>query len=156
MSQTPHGLEEHGLEEHGLEEHGLEELGQEECMRLISPGGIGRVAFDGAPGPTVLPVNYRVAGGDIVFRTREGGILDLDLRSGLRGLDIKIAFQVDRVDEIRHEGWSVLIQGAAHHVPEEEEAAVLYTDLRSWAGDDRRHYVRVIPTRVTGRRIHSL
>ncbi|MFG1969058.1 pyridoxamine 5'-phosphate oxidase family protein [Nonomuraea fuscirosea] len=29
-----------------------------ECLRLIAPGGIGRVAFSGSHGPTVLPVNY--------------------------------------------------------------------------------------------------
>ncbi|RCG31141.1 pyridoxamine 5'-phosphate oxidase family protein [Sphaerisporangium album] len=134
----------------------LKELDQEECLRLVSPGGVGRVAFCGAPGPTVLPVNYRVLDGTVVFRTRAGGAIDQDLRSGLRGLDLKIAFQVDRIDETRHEGWSVLIQGAAHHVPEDEVAAVAGTGVEPWAGGDRDHYVRVIPVRVTGRRIRTL
>lgn len=134
----------------------LQELSQEECLRLVSPGGIGRVAFDGAPGPTVLPVNYRVLDGTVVFRTREGGAMDQDLRSGLRGVDIKIAFQVDHIDETTKEGWSVLIQGAAHHVPEDEVAALAGAGVQPWAGGERQHYVRVIPVRVNGRRIHNL
>ncbi|MEV6979656.1 pyridoxamine 5'-phosphate oxidase family protein [Sphaerisporangium sp. NPDC051017] len=134
----------------------LEELDREECLRLISPGGIGRVAFSGAPGPTVLPVNYRVLDGTVVFRTREGGAMDQDLRSGIRGLDIKIAFQVDHIEEAAQEGWSVLIQGAAHHIPDDEVSTVADVDVRPWAGGDRDHYVRVIPVRITGRRIHNL
>ncbi|MEV4582909.1 hypothetical protein AB0K16_57845 [Nonomuraea jabiensis] len=37
----------------------LKVLEPEECLRLVAPGGIGRVAFNGPEGPTVL-VNYRL------------------------------------------------------------------------------------------------
>ncbi|MDH2425378.1 pyridoxamine 5'-phosphate oxidase family protein [Sphaerisporangium sp. TRM90804] len=134
----------------------LEELGEEECLALISPGGIGRVAFGGAPGPTVLPVNYRVLDGAIVFRTRTGGAMDEDLRSGIRGLDIKIAFEVDDIDAAEHRGWSVLIQGPAHHMSKDEVAALPGSAAHPWAGGDRDHYVRIIPMRITGRRITAL
>ncbi|GAA2220183.1 hypothetical protein GCM10009850_121990 [Nonomuraea monospora] len=134
----------------------LEVLETEECLRLVGPGGIGRVAFSGSHGPTVLPVNYRLHDGDVVFRTARGGAMDEDLRSGLEGVDIGIAFQVDRIDEVRRAGWSVLIRGAAHHVPDEEVAKVSDAGVTPWAGGERHLYVRVIPQQITGRRIHGL
>ncbi|MGP4096884.1 helix-turn-helix domain-containing protein [Nonomuraea sp. KM90] len=134
----------------------LEGLEPEECLRLIGPGGIGRVAFTGSHGPTVLPVNYRLHDGAIVFRTAHGGPMDRDLRTGLEGVDIMIGFQVDRIDEARHEGWSVLVQGAAHHVPESEAAGMGEADVTPWAGGRRHLYIRVVPHHITGRRIHAL
>ncbi|MFI7229687.1 helix-turn-helix domain-containing protein [Nonomuraea angiospora] len=131
----------------------LEVLDPEECLRLVAPGGIGRVAFNGPEGPTVLPVNYKVHDGAIVFRTAHGGPMDQDLRTGVEGVEIKIGFQVDRIDEARREGWSVLVQGPAHHVPEDE---AVQADVTPWAGGERRLYIRIVPHHITGRRIHGL
>ncbi|GAA3561097.1 hypothetical protein GCM10022419_047170 [Nonomuraea rosea] len=134
----------------------LEVLEPGECLRLVAPGGIGRIAFGGSHGPTVLPVNYKLHDGAIVFRTARGGPMDQDLRTGLEGVEIKIGFQVDRIDEARREGWSVLIQGPAHHVPEDEVAKVSDAGVSPWAGGERLLYIRIVPSRITGRRIHGL
>ncbi|MEV4800388.1 pyridoxamine 5'-phosphate oxidase family protein [Nonomuraea sp. NPDC049421] len=134
----------------------LEKLEPEECLRLIAPGGIGRVAFNGSHGPTVLPVNYKVHKGAIVFCTQHGGPMDQDLRTGLKGVEIKIGFEVDRIDEPRREGWSVLVQGPAHHVPDDEVADVIDVDVSPWAGGERHLYIRIVPHQITGRRIHGL
>lgn len=128
----------------------LEELDEKECLRLISPGGIGRIAFSGSHGPTILPVNYQVHDGAIIFRTRYGGAMDQDLRTGLEGVEIKIGFQVDEIDEAKHQGWSVLIQGPAHHMTDSD------IDVHSWAGGERDLYLKIVPSQVTGRRIHAL
>ncbi|QFY05580.1 helix-turn-helix domain-containing protein [Nonomuraea phyllanthi] len=140
----------------GPEEPVLEVLDREECLRLVAPGGIGRVAFSGRSGPTVLPVNFRFHEGAVVFRTAYGGPMDQDLRSGVKGVDIKIGFQVDRIDEARQEGWSVLIQGPAHHVPQDEVERAAEAGVTSWAGGPRALYIRVVPHQITGRRIHGL
>lgn len=132
----------------------LVELDEAECLRLISPGGVGRIAFTGRFGITVLPVNYRVQDGTIVFRTAEGGATDEDLRTGLAGMEYLVAFEVDRIDEVTAEGWSVLIRGALHHITSpEERAAAAATGVRPWAGGERERYLRVVPTQITGRRI---
>ena len=47
----------------------LEPLDEAECLQLISPGGLGRLVYSGRFDLTVLPVNYRVHEGSIVFRT---------------------------------------------------------------------------------------
>ncbi|MFF4412029.1 pyridoxamine 5'-phosphate oxidase family protein [Streptosporangium sp. NPDC001559] len=125
-------------------------LGPEECMRLIAPGGVGRVAFDEPEGPAVLPVNYAVHNGVVVFRTAFGGPLDDGLRTGVRGAEFKVAFEVDRIDETAREGWSVLIRGAAHHVEAGEEPS---SDVEPWAGGDRGLYVTITPAEISGRRV---
>ncbi len=40
----------------------IEELDEDQCLKLISEGGIGRIAYVGRFGPAVLPVNYDAAG----------------------------------------------------------------------------------------------
>ncbi|WP_214317838.1 pyridoxamine 5'-phosphate oxidase family protein [Nonomuraea sediminis] len=128
----------------------LEKLDPKECLRLIEKGGIGRVGFDGPHGPTILPVNYALHEDAIVFRTADRGPMDDDLRTGLEGVDFKVAFEVDSIDEASREGWSVLIQGPAHHLTQAPDV-----DVTPWAGGERTLYVRIVPHQITGRRIHA-
>ncbi|MEV5408822.1 pyridoxamine 5'-phosphate oxidase family protein [Thermopolyspora sp. NPDC052614] len=135
----------------------LTDIDRDECLRLIAPGGIGRIAWYGLSGPVVLPVNYRLHDGAIVFRTQEGGLMDQDLRTGIEGVEIKVGFEVDRIDETNHEGWSVLVQGPAHLVTDPEEIAkVTEADVQPWAGGPRDLYLRITPYQVTGRRIQGI
>ena len=61
----------------------LEKLEEAECLRLISPGGIGRLVFAGRFDLTVLPVNYVVHNGAILFRTAQDSSTEEDLRTGI-------------------------------------------------------------------------
>lgn len=132
----------------------LEHLGKEECLRLISPGGIGRLAYSGRYGLTVFPVNYWVHEGSVVFRTAEYSPTDEDLRTGIPHAEYEVAFEVDAIDPVAREGWSVLIHGPAHHMDllgERDE--VLRGGVEPWAGGDRQHGIRIRPNRIAGRRI---
>jgi nitroimidazol reductase NimA-like FMN-containing flavoprotein (pyridoxamine 5'-phosphate oxidase superfamily) len=132
----------------------LEELSSGECLKLISPDGIGRIGFITPSGPVVLPVNYTVHDGGVLFRTAFGGPMDEDLNSGIEGLELKVAFEVDHFDTAAREGWSVLVQGPAHRVSSEDElAAVRAAAVEPWAGGERRLYIRIEPLQLTGRRI---
>jgi len=132
----------------------METLDEAECMRLISPGGIGRIAYSGRFDLTVLPVNYKLYEGTIVFRTAQDGATNEDLRSGIASAEYRVAFEVDEFDKTAREGWSVLIQGPAHHVESEREReSIAAAGVEPWAGGEREHYIRVTPARVTGRRI---
>ena len=133
---------------------GLEELDEAECLRLISPGGIGRIAYSGRTGVTVLPVNYQLHHGAIVFRTAQDSPLDEDLRTGIANAEYKVGFEIDDFDLAAREGWSVLIQGSAHHVDSgPERAAALEAGVEPWPGGDREQFLRILPTRISGRRI---
>ncbi|GAA4559306.1 pyridoxamine 5'-phosphate oxidase family protein [Planotetraspora kaengkrachanensis] len=131
-----------------------EKIDKDECLRLIAPGGVGRVAFGVYAGPVIFPVNYALVEGVVLIRTAFGGPMDEDLRSGVEGCELMIAFEVDRFDYTKQEGWSVLIRGGAHHVvSESERAAAVSTGLESWAGGERDLYIKVVPVEITGRRI---
>jgi nitroimidazol reductase NimA-like FMN-containing flavoprotein (pyridoxamine 5'-phosphate oxidase superfamily) len=132
----------------------VEELDEAECLRLIGQGGIGRIAYSGRFGLTVLPVNYKLHEKTIVFRTAQDAPMGEDLRTGITDAEYKVAFEIDEFDPPAHEGWSVLIQGSAHHVDSEaERASVLGADVRPWPGGKKELFLRIIPTRITGRRI---
>lgn len=132
----------------------MEHLDEAECLRLIAPGGIGRIAYAGRHGLTVLPVNYALHEGTIVFRTVHDSPTDEDLRTGIEDAEYNVAFEIDEVDTTAKEGWSVLVQGSAHHVSTEtERASVLEAGVEPWPGGDRDHFLRIIPTRITGRRV---
>lgn len=131
----------------------LTHLDERECLELIAAGGIGRIAYAGTFGLAVLPVNYALQDGAIVFRTAEHGPLDEDLRTGITGADYKVAFEIDEIDAGARRGWSVLVQGPAHHVSAEEEEAVRRSGVQPWAPGDRELFVRIAVTRITGRRV---
>ena len=132
----------------------LEILGEDECLRLISPGGVGRVVFAGRFDLTVLPVNYVFYDGAILFRTAQAGSTDEDLRTGIEHAEYRVAFEVDDIDAETREGWSVLLQGPAHHLDDPaDQAAAVAAGVEPWPGGEREHFIRITPVRVTGRRI---
>ena len=84
----------------------FERLDVPECLRLLRTGGVGRVAWqDDGEGLTVLPVNYRVIGDSVVFRTSAASTLVRLTRP------TRVAFQVDEIDRATAVGWSVLVRG---------------------------------------------
>ncbi len=131
----------------------IEELDETESLRLISPGGVGRIAYQSRFGPAVLPVNYQWHDGAVVFRTARHSALDEDLQTGIAGGDYQVAFEIDEIDIAGREGWSVLIQGPAHHVSEAERQSAEQAGVEPWPSGDRELFVRIVPSRVTGRRI---
>ncbi|CAM5455420.1 helix-turn-helix domain-containing protein [Streptomyces purpurascens] len=124
------------------------ELTEAECRSLLSPHGVGRLAVSTAAGPVVMPVNYSVVDGEIVFRTAPGS-------TPAQAAGHQVAFEVDRIDEAFSEGWSVLVRGPARAVTDQDEAARLEEQVFStpWAGGRRELWLCVEPVGVTGRRI---
>jgi nitroimidazol reductase NimA-like FMN-containing flavoprotein (pyridoxamine 5'-phosphate oxidase superfamily) len=129
----------------------ITELDEAESLKLITPGGIGRIAYQSRFGPAVLPVNYQWHDGAVVFRTTRHSPLDEDLQTGIAGGEYKVAFEIDEIDTTARQGWS---QGPAHHVESEDErAAVIRADVEPWPAGEKDMFVRIVPSRVTGRRI---
>ena len=80
--------------------------------------------------------------------------MDEDLRSGIAHAEYKVAFEIDEIDNSERTGWSVLLQGSAHHVDSEtERGSVRASRVEPWARGNKDHYIRIMPTRITGRRI---
>lgn len=129
---------------------GLEVLSEQVCLKLLGehPLKVGRVAFVQHGYPVVLPVNYRVDRGAIVFRTGLGTKLDRAVSGS------PLAFQVDEVDAQWQEGYSVLVQGRAEEVVAPADLSrVRALGLQPWSPGEHSRYIRLQPERVTGRRI---
>jgi nitroimidazol reductase NimA-like FMN-containing flavoprotein (pyridoxamine 5'-phosphate oxidase superfamily) len=131
----------------------IEELDEDACLQLISGGGVGRIAYTSRFGLVVLPVNYALQDGAVVFRTAEHGPLDEDLRTGIDGAEYKVTFEVDDIDLAKRQGWSVLVQGPARHLAGAERDVAVQAGVQALAPGNRELFVKVVPSRVTGRRI---
>ena len=126
----------------------LEELSESECRGRLARARLGRVGVTIGALPAILPVNYALLDGDIVFRTGEGTKLRAALERAV------VAFEIDGIDEIERSGWSVLVVGHASTIrlAHDLEAARRLV-LRPWAPGDRDRYVRITTGMISGRRI---
>lgn len=126
------------------------ELDAAQCREYLAAGGIGRFVYLSDRGPAAVPVNFRMLGDDVVFRTGSGA----DLLAGTR--QPRVSFEVDHIDDALSEGWSVLVTGKASLMTaptELEDVAPL--GVAPWAGGDRSVVVRISPYQVTGRQLRS-
>ena len=128
------------------DERALRTLSPAECYGLLEAGGIGRVGFASADGIMMLPVNFAVTGKAVIFRTAPDTLLALYAKG-------QVSFEVDHLDQKLSVGWSVLVHGHAHRVADERDVKRLEdrTHLQPWASGARDVYVRIAPTRISGR-----
>jgi uncharacterized protein len=127
-----------------------QELTKSECFELLSGERLGRVAVVDDQGPIIFPVNFVLDRHMVVFRTDEGTKLGAAARGG------RVAFEVDGAEEAAHTGWSVVVRGEATEVTDPAELARLRKlRLAPWAPGAKSRYVRILPAKLTGRRISA-
>lgn len=132
------------------ERTGLDYIPRDECLRLLQGRGLGRIGVIVAGRPVVLPVNYVVDEGSVVFRTAVGTKFDAAVRGEF------VAFEIDDADPQYHTGWSVLLTGVAEEIVDAAEVArAQRLPLRTWAPGPKPHFLRITPVTVSGRRISS-
>jgi nitroimidazol reductase NimA-like FMN-containing flavoprotein (pyridoxamine 5'-phosphate oxidase superfamily) len=137
-------------ENRAMKQRKLEDLLPDECFRLLAAADVGRFVYQDDLGPLAVPVNYAMAGHDIVFRVERGAKQTAAMQQPM------IAFEVDHIDEDRHSGWSVLVRGVADEVKEERLPALLHTmeDVpMPWACGHHSVWLQLVPHTVTGRRL---
>jgi nitroimidazol reductase NimA-like FMN-containing flavoprotein (pyridoxamine 5'-phosphate oxidase superfamily) len=128
----------------------LATLNADQCRALLVTHRprLGRLAFVDGEWPIVLPINFALDGDVVYFRTAAGSKLDAAVRCD------RVAFQLDRVDEVWEEGWSVLAFGHLRVVDDPDELArARRLPLRPWASGDKPHYLRLEILSLSGRRI---
>jgi transcriptional regulator with XRE-family HTH domain len=127
----------------------LDSMTVAECREHLASGGIGRFLFvESGRGPVALPVNFRMDGDDVVFRTARGGSISAGLH------ERRVSFDVDHLDDALGEGWSVLVTGKAQMITDPaglSRAEALH--IEPWAGGERPVYVRLTAGQINGRRI---
>jgi hypothetical protein len=127
---------------------GLEILHLGDCFLLLKSVPVGRIGFAAGGEVVLLPVHFLVDGQDVLFRTRSG--------SKLSALEVGhyVGFEADCYDAAAGTGWSVVVNGLAEVVADEDEAARLDAlGLSPWGTEDsRRVWVRIRPSSINGRR----
>jgi nitroimidazol reductase NimA-like FMN-containing flavoprotein (pyridoxamine 5'-phosphate oxidase superfamily) len=118
-------------------------LSDDECWELLRSRPVGRVAWSGSQGVSVIPVNFAVDGNAVVLRTTPYSLMARDC-SGR-----EVAFEVDEVDEETHLGWSVLVHGRCEREERPADAP------HAWATGSRVLGLRIAVRSLTGRRIVS-
>lgn len=129
---------------------GLIELSTEECVRLLTTHRprLGRLAFMSGGRVLIFPMNFVAVDHLLYFRTAPGSKLMAAFRAQ------QVTFEIDHVDDVWEEGWSVLAFGRLREVTDEEELAdVRQRPLRPWAGGERPHHLRMDIDSLSGRRI---
>jgi uncharacterized protein len=123
----------------------LVEVDEAECWTLLGSVPVGRLAWHGADGLTVVPVNFVVADRDIRVHTAPYTLLARECD------DAPVAFQVDEVDPFTRSGWSVLVRGTAHIDFGSGHAETVEPDV--WPGGAKPLHVVVPVDSISGRRL---
>lgn len=122
------------------------ELDRTESLRLLAAKKVGRLAFVNDGTPTVMPMNFTLAGDRIVFRTLAHG-------SGARAVDTPVAFEVDDIDDFLEAGWSVVVNGTAELLTEEQLNQLREHAPEPWAEGPRTLFVAIPLEQISGRQL---
>lgn len=118
-------------------------IDEDECRALLRTQQVGRVGWESASGPQILPINFLLTEeGPIVIRSAKGSIL-----AGLAN-PTDVVFQCDSIDNEARNGWSVLASGRTRQTDASETAA-------TWAPGDRDLIIAIDVAQLTGRVIIS-
>src|SRR5215203_4444506 len=107
-------------------ERHFEPIERQQCLDLIESHHLGRIAWQAADLPQILPISYAMLQGSIYFRTLPDGIL------------AELAQQT-------RTGWSIVLHGHSSAVREPDELADLWASdsLVLWASGNRTLYIRI-------------
>lgn len=127
------------------------ELSRDGCEQLLAEQRVGRVAWNAAQGPEVLPVNYAWHVGQVVFRTIPYGALAALARR------TPVAFEVDHIDEQERAGWSVVVRGFAEAIMHDQQIVRLWSSdiVSPWAVGSRTLFIAITPRTISGRSVQA-
>jgi nitroimidazol reductase NimA-like FMN-containing flavoprotein (pyridoxamine 5'-phosphate oxidase superfamily) len=129
----------------------LIEIHPDDCAELLATSTCGRlgVIVDGRP--EIFPVNH------VYDRLKDCVVFPTNARTKLHAaLNWPwVAFEVDGLhDEGGGCGWSVLVVGRAEEITDPEEVARMARERHvPWRSGDTERWVRIVPSKVTGRTI---
>ncbi len=124
-------------------------LSEDECRAMLGSVNVGRIAWVHDNEAHVLPVNFLLSNGNVVFRT------SVDSMLARQGIGAGAAFEVDSVDFGRLTGWSVVVTGTCAVVDDSRARALAIDALTPWADGAKEQVLTINATSLTGRRLVS-
>jgi nitroimidazol reductase NimA-like FMN-containing flavoprotein (pyridoxamine 5'-phosphate oxidase superfamily) len=119
----------------------LFQLDRATCLALLATQDVGRLVVVEDGQPHLIPVNYSLVDGSVVFRRDDDG------RASTTG---PVVFEVDQLDGRTRSGWSVIARGSAHDL-DAEEIGQLGERVTAWAPGLKERWIRIEVDEVTGR-----
>nr|6ECI_A Chain A, Pyridoxamine 5'-phosphate oxidase-related, FMN-binding protein [Mycolicibacterium smegmatis MC2 155]6ECI_B Chain B, Pyridoxamine 5'-phosphate oxidase-related, FMN-binding protein [Mycolicibacterium smegmatis MC2 155]6ECI_C Chain C, Pyridoxamine 5'-phosphate oxidase-related, FMN-binding protein [Mycolicibacterium smegmatis MC2 155]6ECI_D Chain D, Pyridoxamine 5'-phosphate oxidase-related, FMN-binding protein [Mycolicibacterium smegmatis MC2 155]6ECI_E Chain E, Pyridoxamine 5'-phospha len=120
-------------------------LSATECWDLLKSVALGRIVTTVDNTSHIFPINFVVQNRTVLFRTAEGTKLVS------AAINNNVLFEAD--DHDVEQGWSVIVRGVARTVRDEADLAEAQrAELLPWTATAKTHWVRVLPTQITGRR----
>jgi hypothetical protein len=135
-----------GLRTMTHEESTVDELSESACWALLRTTSIGRLAVWAEDHPDIVPFNYAVDHGTVVFRSGAGTKVSAALS------DSPVALEADGYDDETAEAWSVVVKGNAEEVRGQDLLDTTDLPLFPWQAGDKGRFIRIIPTTTSGRR----
>lgn len=126
-----------------MDEASPQVLTEEECWEFLGTEEFGRLAFRLVDEVHIVPINYAVESGALLFRTAPGDKL---LAAAMGGA---VAFETDRI--AGEQGTSVVVRGPARILSEDEAHRAELVALRPWVGDFKYEVVEISPVHLSGR-----
>lgn len=118
-------------------------LDREDCLRLLGSHQIARLV-SGAAGTHLRPVNYILAAGDILTRA------DQPIDDGTA-----VTLEIDELDAVERQGWSVIVHGRAYAISEESVSADARERLAPWAPGPKASWTKIVIDEVSGRWVRA-
>ncbi|HEY2813081.1 MAG TPA: pyridoxamine 5'-phosphate oxidase family protein [Acidimicrobiales bacterium] len=127
----------------------FEVLTDEECLLLLGREPVGRIALTSGALPVVLPINFTLDHGTIVFATEPGLKLDAARAGAVACLEI------DGIDRWAHSGWSVLATGRMNEITDpQRRARARELPVSPWAAPAAHNFVELSIDLLSGRRVN--
>ncbi|OBI40261.1 pyridoxamine 5'-phosphate oxidase [Mycobacterium kyorinense] len=119
-------------------------LSVSESWDRLASVALGRLVTSVDGQPEIFPVNFVVQRRTVLFRTAEGTKLVS------AAINNRVLFEADDHNVV--EGWSVVVKGTARMLRTDEEIEEAQrAQLLPWTATLKQHYVRILPTSLTGR-----
>lgn len=123
-------------------------LTEAESLALLRTQEVGRLVYTRRALPAITPVNFALRDGAIWIWTASTTSMAQAVRGAV------VAFEVDRLDDVNHTGWSVVALGVAELVLDAAEIErALELGPEPWVSGRKEHLLRIPPSMISGRRI---
>ena len=120
-------------------------------MVLLGQKRVGRLAVAVEGDIHVIPVNYALDGGTVVFHTGPSTVRRRRPRYR------RVTLEVDDIDEPSRRGWSICVKGLCSEITDatdEESRRLGELDVETWAPGARPRLFKISPAEVTGRALY--
>jgi nitroimidazol reductase NimA-like FMN-containing flavoprotein (pyridoxamine 5'-phosphate oxidase superfamily) len=120
---------------------------QDQCWALLRGAQLGRVAFASGESIEIMPIDFVVDHGSVVFRT------DSPSTAAAAASGRTVAFESDGYLSETSEAWSVVLKGQLAEILHLDDVLATFSlPLYPSQPGRKAHFMRLAPVEITGRR----